>query len=256
MGEYLQRDPSDKAYVPEGGGMSADAAKAFQALASVVAPPVAAGVVDPKIAMAKVLAQQSGKTYEEALAFLGGPTPAAQLTAKAAAPRKAKAKPAPVETAEQEEIIEEVIEEVIEAPKVRKPRKVKAAPAPVITKNETTGQEEVITQTLDDEEASDETLALLNEEEFEVYDGKIRVGSKIVVTYDPPIGGRINWKGRKGIVTRIIGNEKAKVYEVEFPKGKFPFTRRNKTTGKIEKGFTIKKIRNTFDSENIELAIQ
>lgn len=249
MGEYLQRNPTDPAYVPEGGGMSADAAKAFQALASVVAGGAQTGpaTVDPKIAMAKVLAQQSGKTFEEALAFLGGPTPAEQLTAKAPSP--ATVKPA-ITAVDEEVVVEEVIEEVIEAPKP----KAKAKKAVAVTKN-AQGMDEVITQTLDDEEADDATLALLNEEEFEEYDGKIRLGSKVVVTYDPPIGGHINWRGRKGIVTRIIGNERAKVYEVEFPKGKFPFTRRNKKTGKIEKGFTIKKIRNIFDSENIELAI-
>lgn len=244
MGEYIQRDASDPRFVPEGGGMNADAAKAFQALAAMTAPGAAGpAVTDPKIAMAKVLAQQSGKTFEEALAFLGGPTPADQMT-----PPPTKASTPPVE---EEVVVEEVVEEVLDEVPTPKAKAKKASP--VITKN-ANGTEEVIIQTLDDEEADDTTLEQLNEEEFEEYDGKIRVGSKVVVTYDPPIGGRINWKGRKGIVVRIIGSEKAKVYEVEFPKGKFPFTRRNKKTGKIEKGFTIKKIRNTFDSENIELA--
>lgn len=209
-------------------GMSADEAQKFLALS---------------------ISQQSGKSIDDVLAFLkgqGGSPAAAQSTTPQPAPvlpeALAEAKlPLPQETVE-EEVIEEVV--VAPTPKTKAPLKVTKAD---------NGMDEVITETLSDDEADDETLEKLNEEEFEEFDGKIRMGSKVKVVYDPP-GGRIKWMGRKGTVTRIIGNERAKVFEIEFPKGKFPFTRRNKKTGKIEKGYQIKKIKNTFDAENIELA--
>ena len=78
--ERLERDPSDPAYVPNSPGMNADQAKAFAAMAGVLAAPKQE---DPKVAMAKVIASQTGKTLEEVLAFMGGATPVAATPAPA-----------------------------------------------------------------------------------------------------------------------------------------------------------------------------
>jgi len=81
--ERLERDPSDPAYVPNSPGMNADQAKAFAAMAGVLAAPKQE---DPKVAMAKVIASQTGKTLEEVLAFMGGATPVAATPAPATPP--------------------------------------------------------------------------------------------------------------------------------------------------------------------------
>ena len=222
--EKLVRDPADPAYVPDSPGMNAEQAKAFAALAG-----VGQGVQqDPRLAMAKMMAAQTGKTLEEVLAFMGNPAPAPAAT------------PAPV--VEETEVLEEVVD--AKTPKVVVP----VADIPDDDKF-------VVLETVELEDASEADLDKLAEEEEDQNDwsGKIRVGSKVKVVYQVS-ASRINWIGKKGKVTRIVGNEAAKVFDVEFQGGKIPKIRLNKKTGKLEKGYIKKIIRNTFSEDQLELA--
>ncbi len=222
--ERLERDPSDPAYVPNSPGMNADQAKAFAAMAGVLAAPKQE---DPKVAMAKIIASQTGKTLEEVLAFMGGPTPAT---------------PAAPQVLEEQPILEEV--------KDVKPAKV-AVPV-----TEVPGDDKfIVTEIVDVADATEadlNKLALEEEEEENDWTGKIRVGSKVKVVYQVS-ASRINWIGKKGKVTRIVGNEAAKVFDVEFAGGKIPKIRLNKKTGKLERGYEKKVIRNTFSEDQLEL---
>jgi hypothetical protein len=225
--ERLERDPSDPAYVPPSPGMNAEQAKAFAALAGVTA---AATAADPKIAMAKTIAAQTGKSVEEVLVFLGGATPSVTPV------------PLPEVLVEQE-----VLEEVKDA----KPAKV-AVPVSAVPEDD----KFVVTEIVDLEEASEADLDKLAAEEEDAqqdWSGKIRVGSRVKVVYQVS-ASRINWIGKKGKVTRIVGNESAKVFDVEFQGGKIPKIRLNKKTGKLERGYIKKVIRNTFSEDQLELA--
>jgi hypothetical protein len=223
--ERITRDPSDPAFVPESKGMDASAAKAFAALAGVGT----SVQQDPQLAMAKMIASQTGKTLEEVLAFMGPAATAAKV-----------ATPAPV--VEEAEVLEEV--------KNEKPAKV-AVPVADIPEDD----KFIVTEVVDVEDATEADLDKLSEEEEEEQDwsGKIRVGSKVKVVYQVK-ASRINWIGKKGKVTRIVGNESAKVFDVEFQGGKIPKIRLNKKTGKLERGFIKKVICNTFSEDQLELA--
>ncbi len=223
MGEFLQRDPSDPLYVPPSTGMNADQAKAFAAMAGVATATKAA---DPRLAMAQLIASQTGKTVEEVLSFMGEPTTT----------------PIAPQVLEEQPILEEV--------KDAKPAKV------VVPVTEIPGDDKfIVTEIVNLEDASEadlNKLALEEEEEENDWSGKIRVGSKVKIVY-MVAASRINWVGKKGKVTRIIGNEKAKVFDVEFAGGKIPKIRLNKKTGKLERGYEKKVIRNTFSEDQLEL---
>ncbi len=224
MGEYLQRDPSDPAYVAPSGGMTPEQAKAFAAMAGVS---VAAKPVDPRLAMAQVIAGQTGKTVEEVLAFMGNPA----VTAPAA----------PVAPVEDKVMLEPVNEAT--------PSKV------VVPVDQIPGDDKfIVTEIVNPEDATEADLKFLDDEEEEENDwsGKIRQGSKVKIVYQVA-ASRINWVGKKGKVVRIVGNEAAKVYDVEFSGGKIMKSRLNKKTGKIERGYEKKVIRNTFSEDQLEL---
>ena len=218
--ERLERDPSDPAYVPPSTGMNAEQAKAFAALAGVT---TAAKQADPRLAMAQLIASQTGKTVDEVLAFMGNPVPAPQVL-------------------DEQPILEEIAD--------TKPAKV------VVPVTEVPGDDKfIVTEIVNLEDASEADLDKLAAEEEDENDwsGKIRVGSKVKIIYQVS-ASRINWIGKKGKVTRIVGNESAKVFDVEFTGGKIPKIRLNKKTGKLERGYEKKVIRNTFSEDQIELA--
>ncbi len=215
MGEYLNRDTSDPLFVPSGGGMTAEQAKAFAALAGLTA---GVQTADPKLAMAKTIAAQTGKTVEEVLAFMGN----------SVVPNTADT---PVQSVP-------VVEEITQ---------------PVPVPKEVSPDGFVVTEEVDPEQATQAELdQVFPDEEENNWDGKIREGSKVRVTYAAP-GSKIKWAGKVGIVTRVIGNEKAKVYEVSFKGQKIAKVRLNKKTGKLERGYENKKLVTTFDQEDIEL---
>lgn len=224
--ERLERDPSDPAFVPNSSGMNAEQAKAFAALAGVT---TAAKAADPRIAMAQLIASQTGKTVEEVLAFMGATAPAPA--------------PAAPQVLEEQPILEEVAD--------AKPAKV------VVPVTEVPGDDKfVVTEIVNVEDATEadlNKLALEEEEAEQDWSGKIRVGSKVKIIYQVS-ASRINWIGKKGKVTRIVGNEAAKVFDVEFQGGKIPKIRLNKKTGKLERGYEKKVIRNTFSEDQLELA--
>ena len=197
-----------------------------------------AGADVGKMLQAVALAAQLGKTVEEVLAFMG----AASLppTLPQVAPT---ASPAPVAEVVEEEVLEEV--------KGSKPPKV-IVPVAAVPEDD----KFVVTEIVNVEDASEADLDRLAKEEEEDendWTGKIRVGSKVKIVYQVS-ASRINWIGKKGKVTRIVGNESAKVFDVEFSGGKIPKIRLNKKTGKLERGYEKKVIRNTFSEDQVELA--
>lgn len=224
--ERLERDPNDPAFVPNSPGMNAEQAKAFAALAGVA---TVTKQTDPRLAMAQLIASQTGKTVEEVLAFMGTPV---------ATPTPA---PAP-QVLEEQPILEEI--------KDAKPAKV------VVPVTEVPGDDKfIVTEIVDLEDATEadlNKLALEEEEQENDWTGKIRVGSKVKIIYQVS-ASRINWVGKKGKVVRIVGNEAAKVFDVEFQGGKIPKIRLNKKTGKLERGYEKKVIRNTFSEDQLEL---
>lgn len=221
--ERLERDPNDPAYVPNSSGMNADQAKAFAALAGVTTVTKQA---DPRVAMAQLIATQTGKTIDEVLAFMGPAAPA----------------PTAPQVLDEQPILEEI--------KDTKPAKV------VVPVTEVPGDDKfIVTEIVNLEDATESDLnklALEEEEEENDWTGKIRVGSKVKIVYQVA-ASRINWVGKKGKVTRIVGNEAAKVFDVEFAGGKIPKIRLNKKTGKLERGYEKKVIRNTFSEDQLEL---
>jgi hypothetical protein len=222
MGEYLRRDASDPNFVPDSKGASADVGKMLQAVA---------------------LAQQLGKSVEEVLAFMGASSsipvvPSQTVVAKPEgelpAVLKDKVLPLPV-------VEETVIEE--EAKVLAPVKAVKEVPADGF----------VVTEVVDVKDATQAELdQAFPDEDENNWDGHIREGSKVRVTHVAP-GSRIKLEGKIGKVTRVIGNEKAKVYEVEFKGQKIAKVRLNKKTGKLERGYENKKLSFTFDQEDIEL---
>lgn len=234
--ERLVRDTTDPAYVPDSPGMNAEQAKAFAAMAGVGA---AGKPSDPKVEMAKVIAAQTGKSLEEVLAFMGASNPVPASTPI----------PAPAPAAIPAPVVEET--ELLEEAKNEKPAKVLVPVADVVDDDKF-----VVLETVELEDASEADLDKLAEEEDDAqqdWSGKIRVGSKVKIIYQVN-ASRINWVGKKGKVVRIVGNEAAKVFDVEFQGGKIPKIRLNKKTGKLEKGYIKKLIRNTFSEDQLELA--
>ncbi len=223
MGEFLQRDANDPYYVPDSKGASGDTGKYLQAVA---------------------LAQSSGRSVEECLAFLGVSKPATvatQLVPVSNKPEgelpellKDKVLPLPVE--------ESVVTDE-EAKELAPVKPVKEVPADGF----------VVTEVIDPSQATQAELdQAFPDEEEQNWDGKIREGSKVKVTYSVP-GAKIKWQGKVGKCIRVIGNEKAKVYEVEFKGQRIAKVRLNKKSGKLERGYENKRLVTTFDQEDIEL---
>jgi hypothetical protein len=218
MGEFLKspHEPSK--------GISADGAKYLQAVA---------------------LAQQMGKTVEEVLAFMGITAPAS-VVAQTAKPE-----------GEEEELPSLLKDKVLSLPPVEEETIPEDAKAKAVVSKKAVVSDEtgfVVTEVIDPADASEADLARISEQEEQEnnWDGKIREGSKVRVVHSAP-GSRIKWTGKIGKVVRIIGNENAKVYEIEFKGQKIPKIRLNKKTGKLEKGYENKRLCTTFDTEDIEL---
>jgi hypothetical protein len=222
MGEFIPSPHQDSK------GASADVGKMLQAVA---------------------LAQQLGKSVEEVLAFMGAasmvPVPQA-VPAQTVVPQSAPELPPALQDAKVFLPTDEDV--VIEQPKQE--NKVKATEPKAKVAADESGF--VVTESVDAEQATEKELDELFPEEENNWDGKIREGSKVRITYSVP-GSRIKWTGKIGKVIRIIGNEKAKVYEVEFKGQKIPKVRLNKKTGKLERGYINKKLVTTFDTEDLEL---
>ena len=218
MGEFI---PSPHT-ATDGKGASADVGKYLQAAA---------------------LAAQLGKTVEEVLAFMGTSKPVVPPS-QADVPIASGQLLPNILSEEILAISEEPIEEV--SPQV----KAKAAAPKKEALPDETGF--VVTRVIDPTEATQEELDQVFPEEENNWDGKIREGSKVKVTYNVP-GSRIKWSGKIGKVIRIIGNEQAKVYEVEFKGQKIKKVKLNKKTGKLEEGYENKRLATTFDQEDIEL---
>lgn len=198
-----------------------------------------AGADVGKMLQAAALAAQLGKTVEEVLAFMGTSTPAGVSL------------PQPVPTVSTTAPIEIFEEEILEEVKDSKPAQV-VIPVTSIPQDD----KFIVTEIVDLKDASESDLdKIAKEEEDEENDwtGKIRVGSKVKIVFQVS-ASRINWVGKKGKVVRIVGNESAKVFDVEFTGGKIPKIRLNKKTGKIERGYEKKVIRNTFSEDQVELA--
>ena len=245
--EKVERSSSDPLYVAPSQGMNAEQAKMFAAMAGVTAG--GAKPVDPRIAMAQVIAGQTGKTVEEVLSFMG-----VDATAPAAVPAPAQVVTTPV-VENPSVFLPEDADAVIEAEPAMPAPVVKAkASTKVAPPKEVPADGFVVTEVIDPEQATQAELDQVfpDEEEENNWDGKIREGSKVRITYAAP-GSRIKWSGKIGKVIRIIGNEKAKVYEVEFKGQKIMKTRLNKKTGKLERGYENKKLVTTFDQEDLEL---
>jgi hypothetical protein len=224
--EEIRRDPTNPNFVPDSKGAGQDVGKMLQAVA---------------------LAQQLGKSVEEVLAFMGAPSTVPIPPAITSVPQPIPELPPALKGAK-------VFLPVDEAAGVEVPEenKVKAKETP---KAKVVADESgfVVTEVVDAEQATEKELdELFPDEEENNWDGKIREGSKVRVTYSVP-GSKIKWQGKIGKVIRIIGNEQAKVYEVEFKGQKIPKVRLNKKTGKLERGYINKKLVTTFDVEDIEL---
>jgi hypothetical protein len=208
-----------------------------------------AGADVGKMLQAVALAQQLGKSVEEVLAFMGAsstvPIPPT-VPSQTNVPQPPAELPPALKDAKVFLPTEEPVEEIPEENKV----KAKETPKAKAVADDTGF---VVTETVDPEQATEKELdELFPDEEENNWDGKIREGSKVRVTYSVP-GSKIKWQGKIGKVIRIIGNEQAKVYEIEFKGQKIPKVRLNKKTGKLERGYINKKLVTTFDIEDIEL---
>lgn len=229
MGEYLQREASDPLFVQPSGGMNAEQAKMFQEIAArasqglplvPVSVPTQSAAVDPEVLK---MAKLTGRSIEEVLAFMKPVASAPAISVE-------------------DTIGSLLVEEVVTPPVLK------------IQPKEVPADGFVVTEVVDPENATQAELDQVfpDEEEENNWDGKIREGSKVRVTYAAP-GSKIKWAGKIGKVVRVIGNEKAKVYEVEFKGQKIAKVRLNKKTGKLERGYENKKLVTTFDQEDIEL---
>lgn len=206
-------------------GMSADGAKYLQAIS---------------------IAQQTGKSVEEVLAFMGVSTPIGAPVAVAPPPTTVPAQSVPPELEDKAAILA-----IPEEEEIQPTAKAKAPSSKKEAIPDETGF--VVTETIDPANATESELDQLPSEDDENdWSGKIREGSKVKVTWQAP-GNRIKWEGKKGKVTRVIGNENAKIYEVEFAAGKIQKVRINKKTGKLERGYVTKKLCGTFSEDQVEL---
>jgi hypothetical protein len=222
MGEFIPSPHQDSK------GASADVGKMLQAVA---------------------LAQQLGKSVEEVLAFMGAPS---TVPVPPVVPAQTVVPQPPVElppALKDAKVFLPVDEAAGVAPEDAKEAAPKVSPKAKAVADDSGF---VVTEEVDAEQATEKELDELFPEEENNWDGKIREGSKVRITYSVP-GSRIKWTGKIGKVIRIIGNEKAKVYEVEFKGQKIPKVRLNKKTGKLERGYINKKLVTTFDTEDLEL---
>ena len=156
---------------------------------------------------AVALAQQLGKSVEEVLAFMGTPSTVPVppvVPAQTVVPQSTPELPPALQDAKVFLPADEDV--VIEEPKQED--KVKTT----IPKAKAVADESgfVVTETVDAEQATEKELDELFPEEENNWDGKIREGSKVKVTYSVP-GSRIKWTGKIGKVIRIIGNENGAV---------------------------------------------
>jgi hypothetical protein len=217
MGEFIPR-PVDS--VPDSKGAGADVGKILQAT---------------------VLAQQLGKTVEEVLQFMGA-TSLGQTTTSQPAPSlvdKTLSLPAIEAMLPEDAKGLASSEDVVPAKKQDK---------------QVNDDGFVVTEVVDVSEATDADLAKISEqEEDNQWDDKIRVGSTVKIVYQVN-ASRINWVGKKGKVVRVVGNEAAKIYEVEFSGRKVAHVQLNKKTGKLERGYKNKPLCNTFSEDQVELA--
>lgn len=222
MGEFLP----DPHATENGKGASADVGKYLQAAA---------------------LAAQLGKSVEEVLAFMGTSKPVVVPTAQTITSLPQESQSLPQELLDKAGILEIPDEPVQEI----KPNAKAAA-----SKKELVADESgfVVTEVVDAVDATEAELdeAMPPEEEDNDWSGKIREGAKVKITWQAP-GSKIKWEGKKGKVIRVIGNEQAKVYEVEFAAGKIAKTRLNQKTGKLERGYITKKFQGTFSEDQLEL---
>jgi len=221
MGEFIPSPHQDSK------GASADVGKMLQAVA---------------------LAQQLGKSVEEVLAFMGTPSTVPVppvVPAQTVVPQPLVELPPALQDAKVFLPTDEaagIAGVGLEEAKVK-------APAP----KEVPADGFVITEVIDPKDATQAELdQAFPDEDENNWDGHIREGSRVRVTHVAP-GSRIKLEGKIGKVTRVIGNEKAKVYEVEFKGQKIAKVRLNKKTGKLERGYENKKLSFTFDQEDIEL---
>lgn len=227
MGEFLQRDVNDPHYVPDSKGASGDTGKYLQAVA---------------------LAQSSGRSVEECLAFLGVNKPATVATQLV-----------PVSNKPEGELPEVLKDKVVPLPVEESLVTDEEAKelAPVKPVKEVPADGFVVTEEYDEADAPEDLINKVTEQEVvQDWSGTIREGSKVKVTWhrDEGVRGRLQWVGKIGKVIRKIGNENATIYEVEFAAGKIPQVRRNPKTGKLQKGFRMKKLSGLFDATEIALA--
>lgn len=230
MGEFI---PSPHA-ATDGKGASADVGKYLQAAA---------------------LAAQLGKSVEEVLAFMGTSKP---VVSAAQTNVPVPVEPLPSDLLDKAAILAISEEPAIEEVKLDAKGKRTVYKGPdTFPKKEPVADETgfVVTEVVDAVDATEAELdeAMPPEEEENDWSGKIREGAKVKITWQAP-GSKIKWEGKKGKVIRVIGNEQAKVYEIEFAAGKVAKTRLNKKTGKLERGFIVKKFQGTFSEDQIELA--
>lgn len=222
MGEFLQRDVNDPHYVPDSKGASGDTGKYLQAVA---------------------LAQSSGRSVEECLAFLGVSKPEGVVTHT----QGLTSTPQPLPEVLKDKVVPLPVEESVVTDEEAKEL------APVKSVKEVPTDGFVVTEVIDPSQATQAELDQAFPEEENNWDGKIREGSRVKVTYSVP-GSRIKWAGKIGKCIRVIGNEKAKVYEVEFKGQRIAKVRMNKKTNKLERGYENKRLVTTFDQEDVELA--
>lgn len=186
--------------------------------------------IDAQRLMAIAIAQQTGKPVEEVLAFLGAQAMAVPATLTTPQEQTQASLPLPI-----------------------------ASVVSVIPVAQRPAEEDgfIVTEEYDEENAPIDLINKIEaQENTQDWSGTIREGSNVKVTYhrDQGVKGRLQWVGKIGTVVRKLGNENATIYEVEFVAGKIPETRRNPKTGKLQKGFKMKKLQGTFDDTEIELA--
>lgn len=188
--------------------------------------------------MVQTLAKMTGKTEEEVLKFLEK------------------------KDVEQLQVVSDLSKtQTLNAPKVELPKELqnKTVPLPVETPDAKVNEvakvlapvEEVITEEVPIEDLTQEQLEEVDENQFA--STSIRVGSKVRCTWQPNAGkGKIKWVGKTGTVVQKLSDSGVSIYLVEFPAGKIPFSRLNKKTGKLERGYSIKKLQQWMDENNIE----
>jgi hypothetical protein len=181
--------------------------------------------------MVQTLAKMTGKTEEEVLKFLN--------VTQVEVPTSAEAV---LKKALQEPLNNQPITARPEPPK---------ADAPAMALEPKVVPDEVITEEVPLDQVSKEELE--EAESLNTFSTSIRVGSKVRVTWQPNAGkGKINWVGRVGTVIQKLSDSGVSIYNIEFPAGKIPFSRLNKKTGKLERGYSTKKLQQWCDEANIE----